>query len=56
MLAYETRLGKINISEGYLAKLIGNEVVSCFGVVGMVANSSRQKIADKFYDEQSKLA
>ena len=35
MIAYETRLGKIVLSEQYLSKLIGNEVVSCFGVVGM---------------------
>lgn len=48
MISYETRLGKINISEGYLEKLIGNEVVSCFGVVGMVANSNRQRIVTKF--------
>ena len=48
MISYETRLGKINISESYLQKLIGNEVVSCFGVVGMVANSNRQKIIRKF--------
>lgn len=48
MIAYETRLGTIDISEGYLSKLIGNEVVSCFGVVGMVASSSRQKIFNKF--------
>ncbi len=48
MIAYETRLGKIDISESYLSKLIGNEVVSCFGVVGMVASNNRQKILGKF--------
>lgn len=47
MIAYETRLGKINISEGYLSKLIGNEVTSCFGVVGMVPSGSRQRILGK---------
>lgn len=47
MIAYETRLGKIDISEGYLSKLIGHEVTSCFGVVGMVANGSRQKLLGK---------
>ena len=47
MIAYETRLGKIDISESYLAKLIGNEVVSCFGVVGMVASGGKQKILGK---------
>lgn len=52
MIAYETRLGKINISEAYLSKLIGNEVTSCFGVVGMVPNSSKQKILGKFSKEE----
>ena len=48
MISYETRLGKINISEGYLSKLIGNEVTSCFGVVGMVASGGKQKLLGKF--------
>ncbi len=47
MIAYETRLGKIDISEGYLSKLIGHEVTSCFGVVGMVPSNSKQKIFSK---------
>lgn len=47
MIAYETRLGKIDISSAYLSKLIGNEVTSCFGVVGMVPNGNRQKIFEK---------
>ncbi len=47
MIAYETRLGKIDISEGYLSKLIGHEVTACFGVVGMVPSSSKQKIFSK---------
>ncbi len=53
MLAYETRLGTIDISNGYLSKLIGNEVTSCFGVVGMVASDSKQKIFNKFSKEES---
>lgn len=48
MIAYETRLGKIDISEGYLSKLIGHEVTSCFGVVGMVPSSGKQRIFNKF--------
>ena len=44
MIAYETRLGRIDISEGYLSKLIGHEVTSCFGVVGMVPKGSKQAI------------
>ena len=51
MIAYETRLGKVNISEAYLSKLIGNEVTSCFGVVGMVPNNNKQKILGKFSKE-----
>ena len=53
MFAYETRLGKIDISEGYLSKLIGNEVTSCFGVVGMVANNSKQKLFNKINKNDS---
>lgn len=53
MIAYETRLGKIVLSEVYLSKLIGNEVTSCFGVAGMVPRNSKQKIYKKFSkDEQ----
>ncbi len=48
MITYETRLGKVNISEAYLSKLIGHEVISCFGVVGMVPSNSKQKIFNKF--------
>ena len=48
MFAYENLLGKIEISEGYLSKLIGNEVTACFGVVGMVAKTPKQKIFNKF--------
>lgn len=44
MIAYETRLGKIDLSEAYLSKLIGQEVTSSFGVVGMVPSSGKQKI------------
>lgn len=43
MIAYETRIGKIDISEAYLSKLIGHEVTSCFGVVGMVPSGNRQR-------------
>ena len=47
MITYETRLGKIVISEEYLSKLIGNEVISCFGVVGMVPSTNKQKLFSK---------
>lgn len=48
MITYETRLGKIDISEAYLSKLIGNEVTSCFGVVGMVPSNSKQVLFKTF--------
>ncbi len=47
MIAYENRLGTIDISEGFLSKLIGHEVTSCFGVVGMVPSGNRQRIFSK---------
>ena len=44
MIPYETMLGRVEISEADLSKLIGHEVTSCFGVVGMVPSSNRQRI------------
>ena len=53
MISYETRVGTISISEAYLSKLIGHEVTSCFGVVGMVAGNSKQKIFNLFSKEDT---
>ena len=36
MIRYETRLGSVEISNEYFAKLIGNAVASCYGVRAMV--------------------
>ena len=44
MIAYETMIGKIEISEAYLSRLIGHEVTSCYGVVGMNPSGNRQRI------------
>ena len=44
MISYETLTGKIRISEAYLSKLIGSEVTSCFGVVGMMPSTGKQKL------------
>lgn len=44
MISYETLTGKISISEAYLSKLIGSEVTSCFGVVGMMPSTGKQKL------------
>ncbi len=53
MIVYETRIGKIEISESYLSKLIGHEVTSCFGVVGMIPSSNRQRLFSMFSKGQS---
>ncbi|MBR4762556.1 MAG: Asp23/Gls24 family envelope stress response protein [Clostridia bacterium] len=48
MISYETRTGTITITEQFLSKLIGYQVTSCFGVVGMVPSGSKQKILGAF--------
>ncbi len=53
MIAYETRIGTITITEEFLSKLIGHEVTSCFGVVGMVPSSNRQRIFSMLSREQA---
>lgn len=44
MISYETRLGSIGFTENFLSKLIGHAVTSCFGVVGMMPSSRRQRL------------
>lgn len=44
MISYETVLGEVIVSENYLSKLVGSEVTSCYGVVGMVPGTGRQRI------------
>ncbi|MBO4693912.1 MAG: Asp23/Gls24 family envelope stress response protein [Clostridia bacterium] len=53
MISYETRMGTITITEQFLSKLIGFEVTSCFGVVGMVPSGSKQKLIGVFSKGQS---
>ena len=53
MIAYETRIGKVNISEEYFQKIIGEAVTSCYGVAGMVASGSKQRIIDIFTKNDS---
>ena len=43
MISYETRIGKITLSNSYFSKLIGRAVTSCFGVVGMVPRGGKQR-------------
>ncbi len=38
MIQYETHLGQVTISQSYFAKLVGEAVSSCYGVVAMVPN------------------
>lgn len=47
MIAYETQIGTIVVSDGYFAKLIGNAASSCFGVAGM-APCGKQKLRSLF--------
>jgi len=44
MISYETIKGTVCFSNEYLAKLIGNAVGNCYGVVGMVP-SNKQKLS-----------
>ena len=44
MISYETRIGKITLSNSYFSKLIGRAVTSCFGVVGMVPHGGKQRL------------
>lgn len=42
MISYETKLGRIYISNAFFAKLIGQAVSSCYGVSGMVAKGGQR--------------
>ncbi len=44
MISYDNRLGKVSITNEYLAKLIGNAVSSCYGVVGMAPGNRGQRL------------
>lgn len=43
MIAYINRLGQINVTNAYFAKIIGKAVSSCYGVAGMIP-SKKQKL------------
>lgn len=53
MISYETRLGSIGFTENFLSKLIGHAVTSCFGVVGMMPSSRRQRLSGIVSKEQA---
>ena len=42
MVSYETRIGKIALSNSYFTKLIGHAATSCFGVAGMVPKGKQR--------------
>ncbi len=53
MIAYETRLGDIEISTEYLSKLIGNAVTNCYGVVGMVPSNNKQRLFQMLFKKDA---
>ena len=53
MISYETRIGTVAITEQFLSKLIGFEVTSCFGVVGMMPRGSKQRIIGALSKEKA---
>lgn len=53
MISYDTRIGSIRLTENYLSKLIGHEVTSCFGVVGMLPGTHRQRLFGMISRNQS---
>lgn len=52
MIAYQTRIGTVEISSEYLTKLIGKAVSSCYGVTEMVPQGT-QKIRNFFFSSKS---
>ncbi len=55
MMFYETRFGRIEVSDQYLEKLIGNAAVSCFGVAGMVPSNRKQRIMGLISKDKEQL-
>jgi len=53
MISYDNVIGEVVVSDAYLTKLIGTEVTSCFGVVGMVASNNKQKFSNLFSKEKT---
>ena len=53
MVAYETKLGSVCISNTFFAKLIGQAVSSCYGVSGMVAKGTEEK--EFFIEKNQKI-
>ena len=48
-----TQLGEILVNTDVIAKYAGSSAVECFGVVGMVAGSSKQKLFNLFSKEDT---
>ncbi len=44
MISYETMLGQVEFTSGYLKKLIGHAVTSCYGVASMVPRGKQRLI------------
>lgn len=53
MIKFENHLGVIDISHEYFVNLVGNAVVSCFGVAGMASTGATQGILQKFQKQDT---
>lgn len=47
MIKIENHLGTIEISHDYLVNLVGNTVISCFGVAAMATADARQSFIQR---------
>ncbi len=47
MIKFENHLGVIDISHDYFVNLVGEAVISCFGVAAMAHTDTRQSLRDR---------
>ena len=55
MISYETLIGRIEISEAYLSKLIGHEVTSCFGVFNLLSRREQINTGIRVYGDNNSI-
>lgn len=53
MIKFENHLGVIDISQDYFVNLVGNAVVSCFGVAAMSHTDVRQGFLERLRKKES---
>lgn len=49
MIKFENHLGVIDISKDYFVNLVGDAVVSCFGVAAMAPSTAGQSLRDRIF-------